>query len=83
MARYGDEEFVVALSGAPLVHTTVIVERIQQKIHNAVLPHKASAVAAVVAVSTDVVTPDGTVPMETLIARADSVSYQTKSKGRN
>jgi diguanylate cyclase (GGDEF)-like protein len=40
-------------------------------------------VASVVTVSIGIVASDGTVPMETLIARADSALYQAKNKGRN
>lgn len=83
VARYGGEEFVVALPKVPLVHATAIAERIQQKIHEAALPHEASEVASVVTVSIGIVDSDGTVPMETLIARADSALYQAKNKGRN
>lgn len=83
VARYGGEEFVVALPRVPLVHATAIAERIQQKIHEAALPHEASEVASVVTVSIGIVDSDGTVPMETLIARADSALYQAKNKGRN
>ncbi|WP_130946929.1 sensor domain-containing diguanylate cyclase [Klebsiella quasipneumoniae] len=83
VARYGGEEFVVALPRVPLVHATAIAERIQQKIHEAGLPHEASEVASVVTVSIGIVDSDGTVPMETLIARADSALYQAKNKGRN
>ncbi|WP_281075579.1 GGDEF domain-containing protein [Klebsiella quasivariicola] len=83
VARYGGGEFVVALPGVSLAHATAIAERIQQKIHEAALPHEASEVAAVVTVSIGIVASDGTVPMETLIARADSALYQAKNKGRN
>ncbi|MEY8088946.1 GGDEF domain-containing protein [Klebsiella quasipneumoniae] len=83
VARYGGEEFVVALPRVPLVHATAIAERIQQKIHEAALPHEASEVASVVTVSIGIVDSDGTVPMDTLIARADSALYQAKNKGRN
>lgn len=83
VARYGGEEFVVALPRVPLVHATAIAERIQQKIREAALPHEASEVASVVTVSIGIVDSDGTVPMETLIARADSALYQAKNKGRN
>ena len=83
VARYGGEEFVVALPRVPLVHATAIAERIQQKIHEAALPHEASEVASVVTVSIGIVDSVGTVPMETLIARADSALYQAKNKGRN
>lgn len=83
VARYGGEEFVVALPRVPLVHATAIAERIQQKIHEAALPHEESEVASVVTVSIGIVDSDGTVPMETLIARADSALYQAKNKGRN
>lgn len=83
VARYGGEEFVVALPRVPLVHAIAIAERIQQKIHEAALPHEASEVASVVTVSIGIVDSDGTVPMETLIARADSALYQAKNKGRN
>jgi len=83
VARYGGEEFVVALPRVPLVHATAIAERIQQKIHEAALPHEASEVASVVTVSIGIVDSDGSVPMETLIARADSALYQAKNKGRN
>ena len=83
VARYGGEEFVVALPRVPLVHATAVAERIQQKIHEAALPHEASEVASVVTVSIGIVDSDGTVPMETLIARADSALYQAKNKGRN
>ncbi|MEV8951943.1 sensor domain-containing diguanylate cyclase [Klebsiella quasipneumoniae] len=83
VARYGGEEFVVALPRVPLVHATAIAERIQQKIHEAALPHEASEVASVVTVSIGIVDSDGTVPMETLFARADSALYQAKNKGRN
>jgi PleD family two-component response regulator len=41
------------------------------------MPHEeASEVASVVTVSIGIVDSDGTVPMETLIARADSALYQ-------
>ncbi|WP_202023711.1 sensor domain-containing diguanylate cyclase [Klebsiella quasipneumoniae] len=83
VARYGGEEFVVALPRVPLAHATAIAERIQHKIHEAALPHEASEVASVVTVSMGIVASDGTVPMETLIARADSALYQAKKEGRN
>ncbi|HHC3682111.1 GGDEF domain-containing protein [Klebsiella pneumoniae] len=83
MARYGGEEFVVVLPGVSLAHATAIAERIQQKIREAGLPHAASAVASEVTVSIGIVASDGTVPIETLIARADSALYQAKNKGRN
>ncbi|MDX6940697.1 diguanylate cyclase, partial [Enterobacter kobei] len=81
--RYGGEEFVVVLPGVSLAHATAIAERIQQKIREAGLPHAASAVASEVTVSIGIVASDGTVPIETLIARADSALYQAKNKGRN
>lgn len=81
--RYGGEEFVIALPGVSLARATSIAERIQKKISEAAIPHEASAVASVVTVSMGVVASDGTVPMETLIARADSALYQAKNKGRN
>ncbi|HBR4110841.1 GGDEF domain-containing protein [Klebsiella pneumoniae] len=83
VARYGGEEFVVVLPGVSLAHATAIAERIQQKIREAGLPHAASAVASEVTVSIRIVASDGTVPIETLIARADSALYQAKNKGRN
>ncbi len=83
VARYGSEEFVVVLPGVSLAHATAIAERIQQKIREAGLPHAASAVASEVTVSIGIVASDGTVPIETLIARADSALYQAKNKGRN
>ncbi len=83
VARYGGEEFVVVLPGMSLAHATAIAERIQQKIREAGLPHAASAVASEVTVSIGIVASDGTVPIETLIARADRALYQAKNKGRN
>ncbi len=83
VARYGGEEFVVVLPGVSLAHATAIAERIQQKIREAGLPHAASAVASEVTVSIGIVASDGTVPIETLIAGADSALYQAKNKGRN
>ena len=83
VARYGGEEFVVVLPGVSLAHATAIAERIQQKIREAGLPHAASAVASEVTVSIGIVASDGTVPIETLIARADSALYQAKNNGRN
>ncbi|EMX3578441.1 GGDEF domain-containing protein [Klebsiella pneumoniae] len=83
VARYGGEEFVVVLPEVSLAHATAIAERIQQKIREAGLPHAASAVASEVTVSIGIVASDGTVPIETLIARADSALYQAKNKGRN
>ncbi|EMC8230035.1 GGDEF domain-containing protein [Klebsiella pneumoniae] len=83
VARYGGEEFVVVLPGVSLAHATAIAERIQQKIREAGLPHAASAVASEVTVSIGIVASDGTVPIETLIARAESALYQAKNKGRN
>ncbi|HIB4764681.1 TPA: GGDEF domain-containing protein [Klebsiella pneumoniae] len=83
VARYGGEEFVVVLPGVSLAHATAIAERIQQKIREAGLPHAASAVASEVTVSIGIVASDGTVPIEMLIARADSALYQAKNKGRN
>ncbi len=69
--------------GVSLAHATAVAERIQQKIREAGLPHAASAVASEVTVSIGIVASDGTVPIETLIARADRALYQAKNKGRN
>ncbi|WP_200549826.1 GGDEF domain-containing protein [Klebsiella pneumoniae] len=83
VARYAGKAFVVVLPGGSSAHATAIAERIQQKIREAGLPHAASAVASEVTVSIGIVASDGTVPIETLIARADSALYQAKNKGRN
>ena len=62
------------------MHATAIVERIQQKIHEAAPTARRISGGVGGHRRVSIVASDGTVPIETLIARADSALYQAKIK---
>ncbi len=83
--RYGGEEFLLVLPGAPVDHARATAERIQEGVKNLNIPHTASAVAPTVSVSIGVLT--RTRPTSDSAAadleRCDRLLYQAKRAGRN
>ena len=85
IARFGGEEFVAILPGAPHAEALQIGERIRCNIAGLQLPHPSNSQRRIVTVSLGVATcPSArlTNPPE-LLKKADSALYAAKSSGRN
>ncbi len=87
VARYGGEEFVIILPETNLEGTTLIAEKLRQKIESAEIPHDASTISDYVTISLGTAT---TIPSirkrkkpDSLIAAADEALYKAKRSGRN
>ncbi len=85
VARYGGEEFVVILPETDLEGTTLIAEKLREKIESAQILHVASTISDYVTISLGTAT---TVPSirkkpDSLIAAADEALYKAKRSGRN
>lgn len=82
IARWGGEEFVVALFGSPAHDAPAVAERIRQDIEDMKLPKKASRRVRVT-VSIGIATYSGENSLATLINHADQAMYQAKRRGKN
>jgi two-component system cell cycle response regulator len=80
-ARWGGEEFVVALPSTDLEGATVVAERIRQAIQGLAISHAGAAIP--ITASVGVATLRGGESLDSLIDRADRAMYEAKGGGRN
>ncbi len=84
MARWGGEEFVALLPGAPVPHATEAAERVRQAIEIAPAPAiSGGATRPPVTASIGVATLRPGESLDSLINRADAAMYAAKRKGKN
>jgi two-component system cell cycle response regulator len=81
-ARWGGEEFVVALLSTAAGGAAVVAERIREAIESMVVVNDVSARVPVTA-SIGLVQLEGSESMESFVARADRAMYASKAAGRN
>lgn len=81
VARWGGEEFIVILPGATVTTVKVTSERVRILIANSFILSGEARLNVTVSIGATISTPEDTV--ETIISRADSLMYQSKSAGRN
>ncbi|MGJ4898802.1 MULTISPECIES: GGDEF domain-containing protein [unclassified Bradyrhizobium] len=79
--RYGGEEFLLVLPGAPADAAARLAERLRQII--AGLDWSAFSTGLQVTFSAGVATPRGDETADSLLARADRALYDSKAQGRN
>ncbi|UFZ06795.1 GGDEF domain-containing protein [Bradyrhizobium ontarionense] len=79
--RYGGEEFLLVLPGAPADAATRLAERLRQII--AGLDWSAFSAGLQVTFSAGVAAPRGDETTDSLLARADRALYDSKAQGRN
>ncbi|RTL32570.1 MAG: GGDEF domain-containing protein [Burkholderiales bacterium] len=86
IARFGGEEFIAILSGAPLTTAASAAERVRKGVEELNRPHASSPTQPMVTVSIGVACLRPNSPYANpaqLIAAADEALYQAKSRGRN
>jgi diguanylate cyclase (GGDEF)-like protein len=85
VARWGGEEFVVIMNGAPLEAAQLLAERVREAIMAQSVMHAASRCAPVVTVSIGVsaMDPGPESCLTELIRTADACLYEAKARGRN
>ena len=76
--RYGGEEFVVILKGVSLEVAIKLLDKFREKVASYLFPQVGQ-----VTVSIGVTYADKSVPMVTVIERADKAVYHSKDQGRN
>ncbi len=81
LGRYGGEEFMLILPGAPEAAALAIVNRLCKAIAAGDWREISPELSITLSVGVSVCRPDDTV--ETLISRADGALYQAKTEGRN
>jgi len=79
--RYGGEEFLLVLPGAPMDAAVRLAERLRQII--AGLDWSAFSTGLQVTFSGGVATRQGDETADLLLARADRALYESKARGRN
>ncbi|MDU1695362.1 MAG: GGDEF domain-containing protein, partial [Bradyrhizobium sp.] len=79
--RYGGEEFLLVLPGAPLDPACRLAERLRQIIAD--LDWSAFSAGLQVTFSAGVATSRGDETTESLLSRADRALYASKAQGRN
>jgi two-component system cell cycle response regulator len=80
-ARWGGEEFVVALPSTDLEGATVVAERVRQAIQGFAIGHAGATIQ--ITASVGVATLRGGESLDSLIDRADRAMYEAKGGGRN
>jgi two-component system, cell cycle response regulator len=80
-ARWGGEEFVVALPSTDLVGATVVAERVRHAIQGLVIAYAGATIP--ITASIGVATLRGGESLDSLIDRSDRAMYDAKGSGRN
>jgi len=81
VARWGGEEFVVALFGATTQDAPAVAERIRKDIEKIKLPRNSEKLKATVSVGIAIY--DGEDSIDKLIKHADEAMYRAKTTGKN
>jgi diguanylate cyclase (GGDEF)-like protein len=84
-ARYGGEEFAVLLADCDGDEAVVVAQRLLDAVRGLAFVHASSDTAPHVTISIGIAAcvPDGTVPPEQLLRRADDALYRAKAQGRD
>lgn len=80
VARFGGEEFVIALTRSTSDQATKLLERVQSALSAAILQASVPSFTASFGVA---VHDEGSMPLEDVLRAADGALYQAKSTGRN
>jgi len=85
VARYGGDEFVVVLNDVDYQGAKKLVEDMKENVKAAGIAHTYSPVAPIVTLTIGgiLLVPEDGVPMETVVAQADTALYKAKEMGRN
>jgi diguanylate cyclase (GGDEF)-like protein len=85
VARYGGEEFAILLPGTDAAGAFLLAEKLRHQIARLAIPHRASAVAPHVTVSSGIAvrSPAAGEDPGLLVAAADQALYAAKNGGRN
>jgi len=79
--RWGGEEFLLVMPGAPLDIALGVVERLRARAHSITVPTSGEPVS--VSLSAGLATNEGLHSLDALMARADAALYRAKHDGRN
>lgn len=81
--RFGGEEFVIILPATPLVYATLVAERMRVAVERAPIMHDGQALPITISLGVAVHEPSMSTSSADLLARADTLLYDAKSRGRN
>lgn len=81
-ARIGGEEFAILLPEADAPDAAMVAQRVLATVSSLRIPYEASSFSLTVSIGI-ATSPNGTIPMETLMLSADAALYTAKSTGRN
>jgi diguanylate cyclase (GGDEF)-like protein/PAS domain S-box-containing protein len=81
VSRWGGEEFLVIASNVDLPRLCLMAEKLRLLIQSSVLTDFQPPIRITVSIGAAVVAPGDT--LESLVARADKLLYESKTKGRN
>lgn len=80
-ARWGGEEFVVALPNTALAGAETVAERLREAVQASTLEHEGTRVPTTISIGVAELSGDET--LEAVLERADHAMYEAKSSGRN
>lgn len=83
LARFGGEEFVVALPGLDLRRATAVAEEVRQQLHLHPCTHEGHEIPIRASIGVHMIDPNGTGGIEAALQCADQALYRAKADGRD
>jgi diguanylate cyclase (GGDEF)-like protein len=80
-ARYGGEEFAIVIDGADYAAAAEVCERLRQEVRSHPWAEVQQGLTMTISIGATIARPDDSIA--SLLARADSLLYMAKTKGRN
>jgi two-component system cell cycle response regulator len=81
VARFGGEEFVIAMAGSEVDDASLVAERLRRAVADRPIPIETRALDVTISIGVASVPPG--VPLDTLLGAADAALYRAKANGRN
>ena len=83
IGRYGGEEFIILLPDTPLPDAAQVAERLRAAIAATPFQIDAGELWLTASLGVASTSPPNTLPLDTLVERADRAQYESKRRGRN
>lgn len=83
VARFGGEEFVVAIPGIGIDAALDVAEDIRHELHDCAWQHDGNEITIAASIGVHVLDPHGNVPLDEALEAVDHALYRAKSDGRD